>query len=92
MTEDASRSIAEELRRRGLAAPARLLLDAHRPLAPLLADVGAALSPLLSRGFGPRMGGLSMLIEDEKAMDRVIVELDRLGTPTVPGDGDAEPG
>lgn len=92
MTEDASRTIADELRRRGLAAPARLLLDAHRPLAPLLSDIGAALSPLLSRGFGAPMTGLSALIRDETAIDRVIVELDALEAPTVAGDGDAEPG
>lgn len=89
MTDDAPRTIADELRRRGLAVPARLLLDAHRPLAPLLADAGAALAPLLSRGIGARMSGVAALIQDEGAMDRLIVELD---APAEEGGGDADPG
>ena len=35
MRDDAARALANELRRRGLAAPAALLIDAHRPLSPL---------------------------------------------------------
>lgn len=89
MTEDAPRTIADQLRRRGLAAPARLLLDAHRPLAPLLSDAGAALAPLLSRGFGAGLDGVANLIRDEDAMDRLLGELDESGAA---GDGDAEPG
>jgi phage major head subunit gpT-like protein len=38
MSTGAARGLAEGLRRRGLAAPARLLLDAHRPLRPTLDD------------------------------------------------------
>ena len=44
MSRDPARRIADELGRRGLTAPARLLLDAHLPLAPLLSDAGAALT------------------------------------------------
>ena len=51
-----SESIAEALRRRGLAAPARLVLDAHRPLRPLLAETGVFLSPVLRPLFGRRYG------------------------------------
>ena len=46
MSGDPARRIANELERRGLGTPARLLLDAHRPLAPLLRDAGAALDLL----------------------------------------------
>ena len=81
MSGDPERTIATELRRRGLAAPVRLLLDAHRPLAPLLADAGAALDPLL-RVFGGRMADdVRHLLENEAGLDRVIAALDDEGEP-----------
>ena len=70
--------MAEELRRRGLGAPARLLLDAHRPLAPMLSDAGAALSPMLGVVGGRHAGILRDLLNDGDAMERVIAELDDL--------------
>jgi hypothetical protein len=73
--------VARELGRRGLAAPARLLIDAHRPLAPLLADAGAALGPLLGVIGGRPVLALRELLEDEAAMDRVLDELDDLEDP-----------
>lgn len=78
MREDPARLVADELGRRGLAAPARLLIDAHRPLAPLLADAGAALGPLLGVLGGRPATGLRELLEDEAAMDRLLDELDDL--------------
>lgn len=79
MSGDPARRIATELARRGLAAPARLLLDAHRPLVPLLADAGAALDPLL-RVIGVRtMADLSNLLGDDAGMERLIAELDDAG-------------
>jgi hypothetical protein len=48
VSHDPARRLADALRRRGLLLPARVLLEAHRPLAPLAADVGAALGPLLA--------------------------------------------
>jgi len=78
VTEAPARRVAEELGRRGLAAPARLLIDAHRPLGPLLADAGAALGPLLSL-VGGRSGGLVReLIDDEAAMEHLLAELDEV--------------
>jgi len=74
--DDAARRVAEALDRRGLAAPGRLLADAHRPLAPLLGDLGAALGPLLGTAFGPRAADLRAILDDPRGLDRVIEELD----------------
>lgn len=79
MRGDPARRIAAELDRRGLAAPARLLLDAHRPLSPLLADAGAALEPLLRMVGSRTMGDLRHVLGDDTGMDRVIAALDEAG-------------
>ena len=50
---------AAELRRRGLAAPAHLLLEAHRPLRPLLAN--AAL--FLASDASALMTGTSLTVD-----------------------------
>lgn len=78
MTGAPAREVAEELRRRGLAAPARLLIDAHRPLGPLLSDAGAALGPLLGVLGGRPATVLRDLLDDEAAMDHLLAELDDL--------------
>lgn len=81
MSSDPARRIANELERRGLAAPARLLLDAHRPLAPLLADAGGALDPLL-RAFGIRAtDDLRQLLVDDAGMERLITALEDVEGP-----------
>jgi len=46
MTDDRSEILAAELRRRGLGAPALLLLQAHRPLRPLLSSLALFLQPV----------------------------------------------
>jgi hypothetical protein len=79
VSRDPARRIANELGRRGLAAPARLLLDAHMPLAPLLADAGAAISPLLRAVGGNTVDDVSRLLDDNAAMQRLIDELDEVG-------------
>ena len=71
-----SESIAEALRRRGLAAPARLVLDAHRPLRPLLAETGVFLSPVLRPLFGRRYRALQELLERDSTYDQLIDTLD----------------
>lgn len=80
MRGDPPGSLARALRRRGLSAPARLLLDAHRPLRPLLAELGAFLSPILHPLLGRRYGGLQRILEHDAAYDELIESL-----------GDAEP-
>lgn len=87
MSGDPIRAVAELLERRGLALPGRLLADAHRPLAPLLADVGAALGPLLGVAVGDRADGARHLLEDRTALDRLVDELDRRAG----GGADADP-
>ena len=76
MTRTPAWRVADELGRRGLAAPARLLVDAHRPLAPLLSDAGAALGPLLSLVGGRPATTLSELLGDEAALELLLTELD----------------
>lgn len=86
MAVEPARRVARELDRRGLAAPARLLADAHQPLGPLLADLGVAIGPLARAIGGGRIGPLSTWLEEPDALDRLIVELDAEGEPR------AEPG
>ena len=76
MSRDPARRIADELGRRGLAAPARLLLDAHLPLAPLLADAGAALTPLLRAVGGGTLEDVSRLLDGGDGMQQLLHELD----------------
>ena len=79
---DPARRIAEELGRRGLAAPARLLLDAHLPIAPLLADAGAAIGPLLRAVGGSTVDDVSRAARRRIRLQRLIEELDeRRGAP-----------
>ena len=86
MTEDPARRIADEIERRGLAAPARLLADAHRPLAPLLADLGAALGPLARAVGGERGAAAARWLEEPDALDSLVNALD------APGERRARPG
>ena len=86
MRDDPVRRVAEQLERRGLGPIAHLLLEAHLPLAPLLADVGAALGPLTGAMGSRSTAELVALAEDGAAMERLIAELDRLE------DRDAGPG
>ena len=72
MRPDPTESLADELRRRGLAAPARLLLDAHRPLRPLLSQAGTFLSPLLRPLFGRRASVLQATLDEPGVYDRLI--------------------
>ena len=77
MTDGPAHRLAEAFGRRGLAAPARLLADAHRPLEPLLSDVGAAIGPLLGRLGGRQADDLHDLVDRPGGLDRLIDALDR---------------
>ena len=75
-TPEASESLADEIERRGLGAPAALLLDAHRPLLPLLRQGGIFLSPLLDPLLGRRrFAALRSTLADPAAYDRVARRL-----------------
>ena len=76
MTDDRARRAAAELDRRGLAVPGRLLADAHRPLAPLLADLGVALGPLARAVGGTRGASVTGWLEDPDALDDLVTALD----------------
>jgi hypothetical protein len=76
VTGDAARRIANELHRRGLSAPARLLVEAHLPLAPLLSDTAAALDPLLRLAGVRALTDAAVLAADERGLERLVVELD----------------
>jgi hypothetical protein len=76
--DDPARRVAEQLERRGLGPVARLLLEAHLPLAPLLSDVGAALGPLTGALGSRSATELVALTENGTAMERLIAELDEL--------------
>ena len=86
MSVDPAHRLAEALDRHGLAAPARLLADAHRPLGPLLAAVGVAVGPRARAVGGGRVGPLTRWLEDPHALDRLVEALDAEGDPR------AEPG
>ena len=77
MTDGAARRLADQLQRRGLAVPARLLVDAHRPLAPFLSDLGAAFGPLIGAAIGPLADDPRALLEDPNGLDGLVTELDR---------------
>lgn len=78
MSDDPARRIAAQLDRRGLGVPARLLLDAHLPLAPLVSDAGAALGPLLRVVGGRAASDLRDVLDGERGMERVMAEIDTL--------------
>jgi hypothetical protein len=71
-----SDALADELERRGVAGPAAILMDAHRPLLPLLRQGFIFLSPLLSPLLGSRrLGMLRGAVEDPEAYDRIAARL-----------------
>jgi hypothetical protein len=76
MTGEAARAVADELERRGLAAPARLLLDAHRPLAPLIGATATFLTPLVGGVVGRRGSDLLRLLEEPGGIDALIARID----------------
>ncbi|HEY6607706.1 MAG TPA: hypothetical protein VI277_00775 [Candidatus Limnocylindria bacterium] len=77
MTDGPARRLADAIGRRGLTAPARLLADAHRPLDPLVSDIGAALGPMIQAVAGRRGGGLNDALARPGGLDRLIEALDR---------------
>lgn len=67
--------LAGELKRRGLDVPGRVLLDAHRPVAPLLADGAVMLGPFLD-ALGLRGGSsAARLLSRPDGLERLITRL-----------------
>lgn len=74
--------LVDELDRRGLRAPAALLLEAHRPFLPLLRQLGIFGGPLIGPLIGSRrMAGLQRLLGDPGAFDRLVAGLERGDRP-----------
>jgi hypothetical protein len=70
----AARHLATEIERRGLTAPAVLLLEAHRPVAPLIGAAATFLAPLIGR-ISPRTAAAVAVAEDECMFDLLRDEL-----------------
>jgi hypothetical protein len=69
-------ALADELERRGVAAPAAILMEAHRPLLPLLRQGLIFLGPLLNPLLGARrFGGLRQTLDDPAAYDHIAARL-----------------
>lgn len=68
-------AIAVEISRRGLAAPAAVLLEAHRPIRPLLALGATFLLPIARPLIGAAAAALAHTLEDETAYDRLTARL-----------------
>lgn len=77
MPDELSGEIARGLDRRGLSALARLLLEAHRPLRPLLAETAAFLSPLARPLLGRRFITVTDILDHDAGYDELIDALDR---------------
>lgn len=75
MSGDGRAGLVDDIQRRGLAAPVRLLLDAHRPLRPLLAETAAFLDPLLRPLLGRRSGMVQEILDDPGHYDDLIERL-----------------
>ena len=75
---------ASAIRKRGLQTPAIWFLEIHRPLAPLGAQLGIALSPFLGTLLGGGAFDLqkyTKLMQDRANVDRFIKLLDSDATP-----------
>ena len=77
MTEDRSEIIAAELHRRGLGPPALLLLQAHRPLRPLLSSLALFLQPVSRPLLGSRADLLQQALDDDDSFDALLERLER---------------
>ena len=76
MSDERSAALATELRRRGLDAPALLLLEAHRPLRPLLSNLAIFLSPVVRSVRSRALDGLARGLASDEAYDGLVRELE----------------
>lgn len=70
-------AFAHDLRRRGLGPLAIVLLDAHRPLRPLLSQAVTFLSPLARPLLGRAMAGVERTLSSDLAYGRLLVRISR---------------
>ncbi len=69
--------VSRELRHRGLAAPALILLEAHRPFRPLLGLAASAVLPLVRPLLGPRVEDWQQTLDEDAEYDRLVNRLRR---------------
>jgi hypothetical protein len=74
---EAAEPIARELSRRGLAIPALLVLEAHRPLRPLLALGATFLLPIARPLLGGAATSVARTLDDADAYDELLGRLRR---------------
>lgn len=76
LTAEQADALARELDRRGIGAPAAILLDAHRPLLPLIRQGAIFLGPLLIPLLGPRRFAiLRHALDDPATYERLTAGL-----------------
>ena len=76
LTSEPADLLADELERRGIGAPAAILLDAHRPLLPLIRQGAIFLGPLLGLLLGPQRDGiLRQALHDAATYERLTARL-----------------
>lgn len=91
--DEALASISRDLAQRGLAAPAAILLDAHRPLLPILRLAGIFLAPFAGPLLGRwRLDRLVAAGADPAAYDRLAGRLatHRTASSAAPSSGPGE--
>ena len=76
MSDERSSALATQLRRRGLDAPALVLLHAYRPLRPLLANLAIFLSPLMRPLAGCEVQQTADSLGSDEAYDSLIREVE----------------
>ncbi|MFN2484947.1 MAG: hypothetical protein ABR509_08515 [Candidatus Limnocylindria bacterium] len=69
-------ALARAIERRGLAATALLLLDAHRPYRPLVAHAATFLAPVLRPLVGGPFASARDLLSSEENIDRLVASLE----------------
>ena len=75
-TSEPVERLADEIERRGIGAAAAILLDAHRPLLPLLRQGAIFLGPLVGPILGSRRHAiLRRAVEDPGAYERLTARL-----------------
>jgi hypothetical protein len=79
MSDGRSEALAAELRRRGLAAPAHLLLEAHRPLRPLLSSLAIFVSPLTRPLLGRGASAIQAALDDDAGYEQLLQGLESEG-------------
>jgi len=68
-------SMSRAIEDRGLAEPALLLLEAHRPLRPLLGLAATAILPIVRPLLGSRVRQIQQTLDDDAAYDALLDDL-----------------